>query len=103
MIKTLAALPFAALVAALVLPALSDGAALRAVVQRHADHCHRIHRELAARAGALRSAVANLVASPDPAALHGARAAWTSARGVYGQIEALRFHGGPIDGVEPLL
>jgi putative iron-regulated protein len=103
MIKTLAALPFAAVVAALVLPAQSDGAALRAVVQRHADHCHRIHRELAARAGALRSAVANLVASPDPAALHGARAAWTSARGVYGQIEALRFHGGPIDGVEPLL
>ncbi|MFN9754968.1 MAG: imelysin family protein [Planctomycetota bacterium] len=103
MIKTLAALPFAAVVAALVLPAQSDGAALRAVVQRHADHCHRIPRELAARAGALRSAVANLVASPDPAALHGARAAWTSARGVYGQIEALRFHGGPIDGVEPLL
>jgi putative iron-regulated protein len=80
-----------------------DAQVQAAVVKRHADHCHRIHRELVARVADLQSAVASLVAMPDAASLQAARAAWNAARRVYGQIEALRFHGGPIDGLEPLL
>jgi putative iron-regulated protein len=83
--------------------AQEEARAQRVVVRRHADHCDRVHRELAARAGALQDAVAVLVETPDAASLQAARAAWRSARSVYGQIEALRFHGGPIDGIEPLL
>ncbi|MBL8756610.1 MAG: iron-regulated protein [Planctomycetes bacterium] len=75
----------------------------RAVVQRHADHCERLHRELEGRATALQKAVQALVERPAPATLQAARTAWAEARLVYGQVEVLRFHGGPIDAVEPLL
>ncbi len=82
--------------------ATSDDLATR-VVRRHADHCHSLHRDAADGAAALRKAVTALLASPDAERLRAARAAWSAARAVYGQLEALRFHGGPIDGVEPLL
>ena len=76
---------------------------LRAVVQRHAEHCHALHRDAATAAVALQQAVQALVATPTEATLLAARTAWIAARVPYAQLEALRGHGGPIDAVEPLL
>lgn len=95
----------AAAQSAFVQPASAPPAAdsMCAVVARHADHCDRLHRELLARTVALQTAVAALVGAPTPSALQAARDAWSQARVIYGQLEVLRFHGGPIDGIEPLL
>ena len=76
---------------------------MRAVVQRHAEHCHAVHRDAAVAAAALQQAVRALVAAPSEATLQAARAKWIAARVPYAQLEALRGHGGPIDAVEPLL
>lgn len=70
------------------------------VVQRHAAHCHELHRDCAERAAALQQVVKRLVEHPDEPTLQAARGAWITARSVYGQLEALRFSGGPIDAVE---
>ena len=45
----------------------------------------------------LESAIDRLLAEPTPEALRNARAAWLSSRESYGQTEAFRFYGGPID------
>ena len=74
-----------------------------AVVRQHAAHCFRLHRDCAERAVVLQQAVHRFLAAPDAAGLAAAKAAWCDARTVYGQVEALRFHGGPIDALEPLL
>jgi putative iron-regulated protein len=52
-----------------------------------------------ALAGALdlQKAVQAFTATPTPAALDAARKAWLAAREWYGQTEAFRFYGGPID------
>jgi putative iron-regulated protein len=76
---------------------------LAMVVGRHAAWCESQHALAAERAGALQQAIAALLQSPDEAKLRLARAAWVEARAAYGPLEALRFHGGPIDAVEPLL
>ncbi len=75
----------------------------RAVVRHHADACFRLHGECLERARALQRAVVDLLAAPDAERLAAARAAWSHARLVYGRIEALRFRGGPIEELEPLL
>lgn len=80
-----------------------DPGLLRAAVRRHADHCHRLHRDVVVRTEALQQAVSALLARPDAKTLLAARAAWVDARAVYGELEVLRFHGGPMDEVEPLL
>lgn len=45
----------------------------------------------------LLQAVQAFVAAPSPAGLQAARQAWLAAREPYGQTEAFRFYGGPID------
>lgn len=75
----------------------------RTVVARHAARSHELYRECASRAAALQQAVGALLASPGPASLKAARDAWIHARIVYGETEVLRFHGGPIDAIEPLV
>lgn len=103
MLARIAASFFVAFAPSVACLAQDGAAALRAVVRRHADHCDRIHRELGARVADLQGAVAKLAKKPDADSLQAARVAWATARRVYGQVEAQRFHGGPIDGVEPLL
>ena len=73
------------------------------VVRAHVANCRQLHEAAAAGADRLQQAVDALLSQPDPRTLAAARAAWCEARVVYGQLEALRFHGGPIDAVEPLL
>ena len=73
----------------------------RAVVRAHAAQCHRLYLDSGSRARILQQRVAELLAHPGADTLAAARRAWTSARTVYCQTEALRFYGGPIDAVEP--
>jgi len=73
------------------------------VVARHARYCHEIYAECAARAVALQHAVTALLDSPTDATMRAARDAWRHARAVYCETEVLRFRGGPIEAIEPLL
>ncbi|MCU0867271.1 MAG: iron-regulated protein [Planctomycetes bacterium] len=73
------------------------------VVQAHVTYCRELHTAAARGAERLQRAVAAFLERPEQATMDAARAAWQQARVVYGQLEALRFHGGPIDAVEPLL
>jgi putative iron-regulated protein len=73
------------------------------VVQAHVVHCRQLHAAAAAGAERLQLAVAAFLERPEQHTMDAARTAWCEARVVYGQLEALRFHGGPIDAVEPLL
>ena len=75
----------------------------RAVVAHHAEHRHERYRECAARTAKLQQAVGALLATPGPTTLQAAREAWCQARMVYCETEAFRFHGGPIDAIEPLV
>ncbi len=75
----------------------------RSVVRRHAEHCSSLYAECVTKGEAMRRAVRELLAAPGERTLREARAAWAAARVVYGETEALRFRGGPIDAIEPLL
>lgn len=92
-----------AALSACALTAQADGDAARAVVRRHAEHSFRLHGECAERAVLLQKRVGELLAAPAAATLAAARSAWIDAHAVYCEVEALRFSGGPIDAVEPLL
>jgi putative iron-regulated protein len=84
-------------------PAPRVTAAVQDVVRAHVAHCRQLHVAAAEGAERLQRAVAVFLERPDQPTMDAARAAWREARVVYGQLEALRFHGGPIDAVEPLL
>lgn len=73
------------------------------VVQEHVTHCCKLHAAAADGAERMQRAVEAFLERPEQETLDAARTAWCAARVVYGQLEALRFHGGPIDAVEPLL
>lgn len=78
----------------------------RQVLEHHAGLVHAGYEDALAGARELRDALSTLVASPSPETLDAARVAWLAAREPYGQTEAFRFYGGPIDGAdgpEPLL
>lgn len=74
-----------------------------AVVKRHAAHCGELHLAVAEKAAAMAEVVDAFLAAPGPETLAAARASWIDARRIYGELEALRFHGGPIDDFEPCL
>jgi putative iron-regulated protein len=98
------AFAFAAMLAAQAEPLLdARDPLLAAVVARHAEFCASQHALAAERAATLQQAIAVFLQSPDEGRLAAARMAWCSAREAYGPLEALRFHGGPIDAIEPLL
>ena len=84
-------------------PGVARTATERAVAERHAAHCHSLYLACTQAAHTLLAAVDTLLAEPRVETLAAARAAWIDARTVYGETEALRFHGGPIDELEPLL
>ncbi|HEX5746219.1 MAG TPA: imelysin family protein [Archangium sp.] len=69
----------------------------RPVVERYAALVNENYTDAVTKAKELRTAVEAFVADPTEAKLTAARNAWLAARPAYGQSEAFRFYGGPID------
>ncbi|PTT23004.1 iron-regulated protein [Acidovorax sp. HMWF029] len=76
--------------------ALQAGTA-QAVVAHYATLVHANYADTLASAQALREAVLAFTAKPSAETLAEARTKWLAAREFYGQTEAFRFYGGPID------
>lgn len=68
-----------------------------AVAQHHATLVHAAYSDTLAAATDMQAAIAAFVNAPSAAGLDAARQAWLAAREFYGQTEAFRFYGGPID------
>lgn len=68
-----------------------------AVAAHYAILVHANYADTLASAQALREAVAAFTAKPSAETLAEARTKWLAAREFYGQTEAFRFYGGPID------
>jgi putative iron-regulated protein len=69
----------------------------RPVVERYAALTYANYTDVVKQAEALRAAVESFVAQPSEERLVAARQAWLDARDSYGESEAFRFYGGPID------
>lgn len=68
-----------------------------AVAAHHAALVHATYADTLAAAKDLQAAVAAFTQAPSADGLNQARQAWLAAREFYGQTEAFRFYGGPID------
>jgi putative iron-regulated protein len=90
-----ALLPVAALFAPLAMA--QAPATLPAVLGQYATIVHANYEDSLNGARTLKDAVASFVAQPSAQGLDAARKAWLQAREAYGQSEAFRFYGGPID------
>jgi putative iron-regulated protein len=77
--------------------AAGPDAAVRPVVLHYAALVHANYEDSLGGAQELQAAVKALAAAPAEQTLAGARSAWIAAREWYGQTEAFRFYGGPID------
>jgi len=83
---------------ALSAPAFAQTAATPASVAAHyATLVHANYEDTLNAAKALQAAVKAFTAAPSQATQEAARKAWLDAREFYGQTEAFRFYGGPID------
>jgi putative iron-regulated protein len=69
----------------------------KAVVTHHAALVHATYADTLTSAKDMQAAIAAFVAAPSADGLDKARKAWLGAREFYGQTEAFRFYGGPID------
>ena len=67
------------------------------VVRHYAALVHAGYEDALAGALELQAAIQAFTAAPSQAGLDAARKAWLDAREFYGQTEAFRFYGGPID------
>lgn len=67
------------------------------VVAHYAHMVHASYSDTLAAARAMQGAIAGFTAQPSAATLAEARKTWLAAREFYGQTEAFRFYGGPID------
>ncbi len=67
------------------------------VVHHYASLAHATYQDTLNAARAMRQAINRFLAHPEPATQAAARQAWRDAREFYGQTEAFRFYGGPID------
>lgn len=76
----------------------APNATLRDVLAHHAELVHASYADAVAQAKLLKAAIDAFVAAPTEPGLTAARRAWLDAREWYGQTEAFRFYGGPIDG-----
>ena len=72
-------------------------ATVQQVVAHYADVVHAGYEDSYRRAVALQNALQTLTDRPSAAALEAAKNAWKRARIPYGETEAFRFYGGPID------
>ncbi len=89
----------ALLAATLTLPAIGQQAATpRDVLTHYAELALAGYADSATSARALKVAVDAFITAPSEAGLREARERWLAAREWYGQTEAFRFYGGPIDG-----
>ena len=89
------------------LPALAAGPATSAtsvatvsaatVARHHAALVHASYSDTLAATKDMQAAIAAFVKAPTADGLQAARQAWLDAREFYGQTEAFRFYGGPID------
>jgi len=80
-------------------PAAQAAAAVTApaVAKHYAQLVQASYEDTLAGALTLQKAVQSFVAAPSDEGLKAARKAWLDAREFYGQTEAFRFYGGPID------
>lgn len=69
----------------------------------YSETCYRMYSRCASTVADLDRLVEEFVASPDEDHLERTRIAWLKARRAYCRTEALRFYGGPIDDIEPLV
>jgi putative iron-regulated protein len=76
------------------------GDARRDAVKAYATAASAMYTDSVRTAKILHTDVEAFVVAPSAQTLDKARASWKSARTVYGQTEALRFYGGPIDSGE---
>ncbi len=72
-------------------------------IATYAEVCSRMYARSADSAAQMEQCVIAFCEKPDEEKLARAKAAWTDARRAYCRTESLRFYGGPIDDVEPLL
>ena len=79
-------------------PASGASADFNAVAKHYAVLVHANYTDALAGAQEMRAAIGAFVAAPSAEGLAKARQAWKDAREFYGQTEAFRFYGGPIDG-----
>lgn len=96
-LTVLTALGALCLTPTLPLHAATAAPAAPAVVRHYAVIVEAAYADTLAGAEALQRAVAAFTAAPSAATLDAARTAWRQARESYGQTEAFRFYGGPID------
>ena len=93
--------PAAALAFAGLLTGCADGGASAelqdAVIGTYASIVHASYDDSLAGVRGLRAAIGRFLESPSADTLEEAKAAWLAAREPYGQTEAYRFYGGPID------
>ncbi|MCU0882907.1 MAG: hypothetical protein MUF14_09600 [Hyphomonadaceae bacterium] len=69
----------------------------KAVAQHYAALVHANYSDSLAAAKDMQTAIAEFVKAPSAEGMDKARKAWLAAREFYGQTEAFRFYGGPID------
>ena len=68
-----------------------------AVIEHYAEIVYASYEDSLIRARELRDAIVGFVDQPTQETLEAARRAWLASREPYGQTEAYRFYGGPID------
>ena len=80
-------------------PAAAAASAIdhKAVAAHYAALVHASYSDTLAAAKDLQAAIAEFTKTPSADGLTKARKAWLDAREFYGQTEAFRFYGGPID------
>jgi putative iron-regulated protein len=88
---------FAMGVVALFLSACAPTTTPKAVLEHYATIVHANYEDSLNAARSLQQAVERFTAAPSEQGLADARNAWLAARDIYGQTEAFRFYGGPID------
>ncbi len=87
-----------ALAATALWPAQAQTAATpAAVVAHHANLVHTSYADTLAAARTMQRAITAFLAAPSVETQKAARDSWLAAREFYGQTEAYRFYGGPID------
>jgi putative iron-regulated protein len=69
----------------------------QAFLVNYANIVHATYADSLQAAQAMQRSIAALIANPSAGTLESARKAWLAAREPYGQTEAFRFYGGPID------
>lgn len=69
----------------------------RAVLRQYGALVHAAYEDSLTGGQALQQAVQVFVAAPSAESLEAAKKAWLAGRDAYGQTEAFRFYGGPID------